>query len=111
MSCSNTGNKAKPAFPPLSVSHAIFTSSLYARYALVLGLLLHIRLRTTLLRLADIVSVLGSSLGLTVTSKASDGASNGASDTVSDTASEVVDLTLSFLALACSILLLTFMLQ
>jgi hypothetical protein len=76
-----------------------------------LGLLLHIRLRTTLLRLANVVSILGSSLGLTVTSKTSGCASNGASDAVGNTTGEVVDLALGFLALACGILLLTFMLQ
>jgi hypothetical protein len=50
-------------------------------------------------------------LGLTVTSKTSGCASNGASDAVGNTTGEVVDLALGFLALACGILLLTFMLQ
>jgi hypothetical protein len=74
-------------------------------------LLLDISLRTPLLRLADIVSVLGSSLGLTVTSKTGDSASNCTSDAVGDTASEVIELALGFLALACGVLLLTFLFQ
>lgn len=74
-------------------------------------LLLDISLRTTLLRLADIVSLLSGKLGITVTSDTSDSSLDGASDTVGYTASEVVDLALSFLSFARSVLLLAFLLQ
>jgi hypothetical protein len=49
-------------------------------------------------------------LGLAVASHPSDGASDGTSDAVGDTACEVVDLALGFLALACGVLLLAFVL-
>jgi hypothetical protein len=88
-----------------------FSTFSHVRYFLVLRLLLYIRLRTTLLRLANVVFILGSSLGLTVTSKTSGCAFNGTSDAVGNTTGEVVDLALGFLAFACGVLLLTFMLQ
>jgi hypothetical protein len=78
---------------------------------LILVLLLDVSLSTTLLRLANVVSFLSSSLGVTVASQTSDGASDCTSDAVGDPAGKVVELTLSFLALACGVLLLTFMLQ
>jgi hypothetical protein len=108
VSRSNTGIKEQSAFSSHSISHTFYP---FSRFSLILVLLLYIRLRTSLLRLSDVVLVLGSSLGLTVAGNTSNGASNGTSNTVGNTASEVVDLALGFLALACGVLLLTFMLQ
>jgi hypothetical protein len=48
---------------------------------------------------------LGLQLCVPITSDTSDGSANGTSDTVCDTRAEVVELTLSFLTLALSVLL------
>lgn len=69
---SNTSVKTYPPIPSHAITHAIFLSipnnTHQVSYHLVLVLLLDIRLGTTLLRLANVVSLLGSSLGLTVAS-------------------------------------------
>lgn len=74
-------------------------------------LLLDIVLSTTLLALANIVFLLSINLSIAVTSDSSDGSSNSTTDSVADTRGQVVDLALSFLALAGSVLFLTFTLQ
>jgi len=84
---------------------------LKVRHHLGLVLFLDIGLRATLLRLANVVPVLSSGLGLAVTSKPRHGALDRTSNAVGDAAGEVVDLALGFLALACGVLLLPFMLQ
>jgi hypothetical protein len=74
-------------------------------------LLLDIRLRTTLLRLTNVVPLLSSNLGIAIAGDSSNGALGRASNSVGNTTSEVVDLALSFLSFARGVLLLAFLFQ
>jgi hypothetical protein len=72
---------------------------------------LDISLSSTLLRLADVVSLLGGKLSIAVTGNTSNSALDGASHAIGNTTGEVIDLALSFLCLARGILLLAFLFQ
>ena len=74
-------------------------------------LLLNISLSATLLRLSNIMLLLSLNLRLPITRQASDGSTDSAPNPVRDTTAEVVELALSLLGLALSILFAACLLQ
>lgn len=74
-------------------------------------LLLDIQFRTTLLRLARIMLLLGLELGLTVASESGDSTTHGTSQTICSTGAQVVELALRFLGLTAGILFLALFLE
>ena len=106
---------------PPSLAHEITTSFFLfpsrlpapnlARIVSLWVLLLNIMLGSPLLRLPDIVSLLRRRLRLPITSQARNRTAHSARHPVRDAAGEIVELALCFLAFACSVLLLAFLLQ